>query len=81
MSLAYACKVVPENLSAIASEAGRKFDREFAESWLIEHAEGYFLRDDTSPFDCALMEPLVFGELYVFANKDVDALFREVKKR
>lgn len=80
MPMAVAVKVTRENLSAIASEAGRKFDRTHAENWLVEHETGYFLRDEGSPFDCSLMAESVFFEIYAFYTENDSSLFRRVVK-
>lgn len=81
MSTAVAVKVSRESLSAIASEAGRKFNREDIENWLVEHGGGYFLRDETSTFDCSLMTDSVFFAIYEFKYPNDDtALFRPVIK-
>ena len=76
---AYACRIARENLPAIASE---KPDFDLAETlaWLDEHETGYFLRDASSPFDCAYLDSVVFLEMYVFDVKDDDELFRRVWK-
>lgn len=79
--IAVAVRVSPENMSAIASEAGRKFTRQFAEKWLEQHKQGYFLRDETSTFDCQLMVDTIFFEMYTFRYpNDESSLFRPVVK-
>jgi hypothetical protein len=81
MTLAWACKVTKNNLAVIASESGPKFDRQFAENWLAEHGEGFFLRDEASPLDCHFFVPEVFQDFYVFAHDDDSSLFRKVIKK
>lgn len=77
---AYACRVTPENMGAIASEFGkRKWDLQEAMQWLEEHGDGWFLRDDSSPLDCHFFEPTVFFEMYAF-DGDSNSLFRRVIK-
>lgn len=76
---AYACRISKENLGAIASESPQ-FDRELTLQWLDEHKEGYFLRDDTSAFDCQYFETSIFLEIYMFEKGDEDALFRPVRR-
>lgn len=77
--VAYACVLSEANLNAIASESPQ-FDRELTLQWLEEHREGYFLRDDSSPFDCQYFEPSVFLEIYQFESADTTALFRRVRR-
>lgn len=77
---AYVIAVNEENLSVITSEAGTNFDLEYVRSWLEEHEFGYFLRDESSPFDCQLFEQMVLLEMYVFEYPDDGMLFRRVVK-
>lgn len=81
-TLAWACKTSKENLGAIASEAGGHFDRKYAEDWVEEHGEGYFLRDPGSAFDCQFFVDTVFFDLYEFeASSSDNALFRTVVRK
>ena len=77
-----ACVVVvkPENFQAIMSEAGRNFDRAFLEAWIAKEENGYFLRDETSPLDCYLIEESKFLQMYMFERCDPNVLFRHVIK-
>lgn len=77
---AWAVLIAEVNFPAILSEAGKKFDREFLERWFAQEGEGYFVRDKSSALDCSLFNDLEFFRHYQFANKDVDALFREIEK-
>lgn len=80
MAGSYACRISRENMGAIASE-NPKFDREEALNWLDEHGSGYFLRDESSPFDCAYMEDTVFHQIYAFeGQRDKNEIFRRVLK-
>lgn len=76
---AYVCRISEENLNVIASE-NPNFDMEEIVDWLNEHGEGYFLRDESSVFDCKYLAEAVFEQMYRFEHKDVDSLFRQVKK-
>lgn len=76
---AWAVPITEENLyGVIRSEAGSKFDLEYALNWLYEHEEGWFLRDEESPLDCQFFTSEVFKELYQFTSPDKHSLFRHV---
>lgn len=77
---AYVIAVTEENLGAIASEAGKGFDLERAQLWLLEHGSGYFLRDETSALDCQFFEEEVLCEIYMFEHPDDGTLFQRVLK-
>lgn len=79
MSPAFVVAITEENLRrVIRSEAGPSFDLDIAMAWLEEHQEGWFLRDEGSPFDCQFFMPEVLKELYSFTNNDQNSLFRHV---
>lgn len=78
---AVAVRITRENLGLIASEAGLKFTREEIDTWFEKHDSGYFLRDDTSTFDCHLMVDSVFFTMYEFKYPHDDtALLRPIVK-
>lgn len=79
---AYAVAITEDNIRGIIrSEAGLDFNLELALTWLEEHLEGWFLRDEGSPLDCHFFEPLVFVELYKFVSPhDHTSLLRQVIK-
>lgn len=78
---AYAIVITENNFSAILSEAGRKFDREFLEMWFAHEGEGYFVRDKTSAsLDCCLFPLVEFHRLYMFSRGDESVLFREITR-
>lgn len=78
--MAVAIKVTKENLSVIASEAGKHYTREQIEGWLTDHHSGYFIRDDSSAFDCQMMVDNVFFGIYMFMHDDESNLFRRIIK-
>lgn len=79
--VAYACLAISENLDAILSEAGSRFDREYIERWIEDNGGvGYFLRDESTPLDCNLFSREVFFDIYSFKSNDTSALFRRVVK-
>jgi hypothetical protein len=77
--VAYACRIARENFSAIASE-NPNFNLEEIIEWLAQHGSGYFLRDESSVFDCRYFEDTVFFEFYIFETSDHEELFRRVVK-
>lgn len=79
---AYAVAITEDNLhGVIRSEAGPDFNLEFALNWLMDHGEGWFLRDEESTFDCQFFEPEIFEEMYRFVSPlDETSLFRQVIK-
>ena len=77
---AWAVVVTKKNFPAILSEAGQTFDRHFLERWFAAEGDGFFVRDNGAPLDCCLFPELEFYRLYMFANGDVKALFREVHR-
>jgi hypothetical protein len=79
-SPAYACVVSVENASVIASEAGKNFDRSSLVPWLEKHKSGYFIRDESDPLDCHLLETTEFMKIYIFESGDTGALFRRIIK-
>ena len=82
MSIAYAVEVLEENLDAIVSEAGRKFDRAYLRWWCETYGmRGYFIRDEGSSMDCELFLPETFFAKYEFKYpSDTSSLFRPVLK-
>lgn len=80
---AFAFLVTKKNASAILSEAGRKFNKDFLERWIAQEGEGgYFVRDeDSRKLDCNLFSEREFHTLYMFTNGDESALYREVIRR
>lgn len=78
---AYAVKITEDNIrGVIRSEAGKSFNLSIALSWLEEHEEGWFLRDESSPLDCEFFMPEVFAEMYAFTSDDKSSLIRHVVK-
>lgn len=80
MISAVACRMVVENLGAIASEKP-DFNREEALQWIADNGEGYFIRDESSHLDCKYVDDQTFREMYMFADGDVHSLFRRILKR
>lgn len=82
MSSAYVVAITEENLrTVIRSEAGPSFDLDLSLQWLAEHGEGWFLRDEGSPFDCQFFVSDVLEELYRFTSVDDHSLFRHVTSK
>ena len=79
MSRAYACRLSERNFGAIASEKPG-FDMEDTIAWLNEHGEGYFVRDEDSPWDCNYLSDVVFHEIYAFEYDDKEAIFRPIRR-
>lgn len=76
---AWAVAITEDNLrGVIRSEAGPNFNLELALDWLKEYEEGWFLRDEESPFDCQFFTSEIFEEIYQFASPDNNSLFRRV---
>lgn len=82
MTIAYAVDISEANLGAIASEAGRKFDREHLRWWCDTYGmRGYFVRDEGSSLDCELFLPETFFTKYEFKYpNDSSTLFRPILK-
>lgn len=74
-----ACPVIPNNFQAIISEGLYGIKREDAFEkiceFLKEHKEGYFLRDEESPFDCHLIESSIFKDLYLLRGPEKNVIF------
>lgn len=71
---AYACHITEENFCAIASEKP-DFNLEVLISWIADHGNGYFVRHEESPWDCAYMPEIVFDAIYTFENFEHNDLF------
>lgn len=78
-SAAYAVVMSYENMAAIASEKPH-FDKGEFDVWMIEHNGGYFIRDESSQFDCEYIDEEVFSTLYTFASRDEGTLFRQITR-
>lgn len=84
-----AVKVVPENFQAIISEGGTKDlgtttaenSLAFLQGWLDACGEGYFVRDEGSPFDCELIMTEAFVELYYVRPTGTDPIFLRIIKK
>lgn len=92
-SQSVACPVIPHNFQAIVSEGvyatvpesgkvekiPREDSIEFIMRWVQENVEGYYLRDEDSPFDCHLIEVDLFKELYLIKPPEgLGAIFQRV---
>lgn len=78
MQVAYACRIKRENFHAIASE-NPKFDLNELHVWIAAHGEGYFIRDEASPWDCSYMPDVVFQQIYVFDAWNKNELFMQIR--
>ena len=67
-------------MGAIASEKP-DFDIDEMTKWLTHHEQGYFIRDEGSPFDCKFMTDFVFHEIYDVESYVSDPIFFRIKRR
>lgn len=74
---AYACRITPDNFGVISSE-NPKFNLDEIKKFLEDQGDGYFIRDETSPWDCKYMPMLVFQQIYLFQRYDADELFHPI---